>query len=156
SNSSVKQSIIRGTGDDGLAMWSDLNGASTGDTSNTFDHNTVDLPFVANGIAIYGGASNTVTNNLVRSSQYRGGGINLDYQNFGGPTAPFSGTTTVSNNTIKQVAGWGDQGIQQFGALMFWSANGSISAPFTVAEDEIDNTLFAAISFDGGNPIGTI
>lgn len=156
SNSSVRQSIIRGTGDDGLAMWSDLNGASIGDTNDTFDHNTVQLPFVANGIAIYGGAGNTVTNNIVSGSQYRGGGINLDYQNFGSSTAPFSGTTTVSYNTIKQVAGWGDQGIQQFGALMFWSASGGISAPFTVDQVEIDNTLFAAISFDGGNSIGNI
>ncbi|GHO46919.1 malectin domain-containing carbohydrate-binding protein [Ktedonospora formicarum] len=156
SNSSVQQSIIRGTGDDGLAMWSDLNGASIGDTNNSFDHNTIQSPFVANGIAIYGGNGNSVTNNIVSGSQYRGGGINLDYQNFGGPTAPFSNTTTVSNNTINYTAGIGDQGIQQFGGLMFWSANGSINAPFTVSNNEIDNSQYVAISFDGGNPISNI
>jgi Malectin domain/Pectate lyase superfamily protein len=155
-NSSVTQSIIRGTGDDGLAMWSDLNGASTGDNNNSFDHDTVQSPYLANGIAIYGGASNSVTNDLVTGSQYRGGGIMLDYESFGSPTAPFSGTTTVSNDTIQQTAGYGDQGIQQFGALMFWADSGAINAPFTVSNDEIDDSSYAAISFDGGNSVSNI
>ncbi|MGZ6363083.1 MAG: glycosyl hydrolase family 28-related protein, partial [Ktedonobacterales bacterium] len=133
-NSSVSQSIIRGVGDDGLAMWSSSdNVPATGDSSDTFDHNTVQSPYVANGIAIYGGNGNSVTNNVVSGSQYRGGGIMLDYQNFGNSTVPFAGTTTVSNNTIQFTAGIGDQGIQQFGGLMFWGASGSINAPFTVS-----------------------
>ena len=98
---------------------------STGDTNDSFDHDTVQSPYLANGIAIYGGASNSATNDVVTGSQYRGGGIMADYEDFGNATAPFSGTTTISNNTIKQIAGWGDQGIQQFGALMFWADNGS-------------------------------
>ncbi len=156
SNSSVTQTIIRGTGDDGLAMWSELNNVSSGDSNDSFDHDTVQSPYLANGIAIYGGNGNSATNDLVSGSQYRGGSIMLDFENFGNPTAAFSGTTTVSNDTVKQTAGWGDQGIQQFGALMFWADNGSINAPFTASGDEIDNSNFAAISFDGGNPISTI
>ncbi|HTK06852.1 MAG TPA: malectin domain-containing carbohydrate-binding protein [Ktedonobacteraceae bacterium] len=149
-NSSVSQSIIRSTGDDSLALWPELKGTSTGDNNDTFDHNTIQSPYLANGIALYGGASNTVTNNIVTGAQYRGGGINLDSEDFGNPSAPFSGTTTISNNTIKYTAGIGDQGIQQFGALMFWADNHSLVAPFTVSNDEIDNSLYAAISFDGG------
>ncbi|GHO77997.1 hypothetical protein KSD_57680 [Ktedonobacter sp. SOSP1-85] len=156
-NSSVSQTIIRGTGDDGLAMWSSSdNVPATGDSNDSFDHNTIQSNYVANGIALYGGVGNSVTNNVVTGSQYRGGGIMLDYENFGNPTVNFSGTTTVSNNTINQVAGWGDQGIQQFGALMFWADNGAINAPFTVSGDEIDNSNFAAISFDGGNSVSNV
>lgn len=156
-NSSVSQSIIRGTGDDGLAMWSATdNVPATGDSNNSFDHDTVQSPYLANGIAIYGGNGNSVTNDVVTGSQYRGGGIMLDYENFGNNTAPFAGTTTISNDTIKSIAGFGDQGIQQFGALMFWADSGSINAPFTVSGDEIDNSQYAAISFDGGNPISTV
>jgi len=156
-NSSVSQSIIRGTGDDGLAMWSATdNVPATGDSSDSFDHDTVQSPYLANGIAIYGGNGNSVTNDVVTGSQYRGGGIMLDYENFGNNTAPFAGTTTISNDTIKSTAGFGDQGIQQFGALMFWADSGSINAPFTVSGDEIDNSQYAAISFDGGNPISTV
>jgi hypothetical protein len=53
--------FVRNTGDDGLAMWSE----KTADANNTFDHNTVQTPVLANGIAIYGGTDNTVSNNLV-------------------------------------------------------------------------------------------
>ncbi len=156
-NSSVTQTIIRSTGDDGLAMWSATdNVPATGDSNNTFDHDTIQSPYLANGIAIYGGNGNSVTNDLVTGSQYRGGGIMIDYEDFGNATAPFTGTTTVSNDTIKQTAGIGDQGIQQFGALMFWADSGSISATFTVSNVEIDNSQYAAISFDGGNPISTV
>ena len=155
-NSSVTQTVLRGDGDDGLAMWSATDRTSSGDTSDTFDHDTIQSPYLANGIAIYGGASNTVTNDLVQDSQYRGGGIMLDYEDFGNATAPFSGTTTVSNNTIQYTGGFGDQGIQQFGALMFWADAGAISAQFTVSGDEIDNSQYAAVSFDGGSDVGTL
>ncbi|MEO6888513.1 MAG: malectin domain-containing carbohydrate-binding protein, partial [Ktedonobacteraceae bacterium] len=156
-NSSVSQSMIRGTGDDGLAMWSSSdNVPATGDSNDSFDHNTVQSPYVANGIAIYGGNGNSVTNNIVSDSQYRGGGIMLDYENFGNTTVPFAGTTTISNNTIRFTGGFGDQGIPQFGALMFWADSAAINAPFTVSGDEIDNSQYAAISFDGGNPISNV
>src|SRR5579884_1244962 len=46
-NSSVSQSIIRGTGDDGLAMWSATdNVPATGDSSDSFDHDTVQSPYL--------------------------------------------------------------------------------------------------------------
>jgi hypothetical protein len=156
SNSSVTQTVIRGTGDDGLAMWSSTDNAPAGDTNDSFDHDTIQSPYLANGIAIYGGNGNSATNDVVTDSQYRGGGIMLDYEDFGNATAPFSGTTTISNDTIQYTGGFGDQGILQFGALMFWADNGSMSAPFTVSGDEIDNSQYAAISFDGGNPTSTI
>jgi hypothetical protein len=156
-NSSVSQSIIRGVGDDGLAMWSSSdNVPATGDANNSFDHNTIQSPYLANGIAIYGGNGNSVTNNIITDSQYRGGGIMLDDEDFGNTTVHFAGTTTVSNNTINYTGGFGDQGIQQFGALMFWADSSSINAPFTVSGDEIDNSQYAAISFDGGNSVATI
>lgn len=47
--------------DDGLAMWSE----KTEDANDTFDHNTVQMPVLANGIAIYGGRNITVSNNVV-------------------------------------------------------------------------------------------
>src|SRR4051812_803889 len=59
-NSSVRNNFIRNTGDDALAMWSQ----TTPDAHDTFDHNTVQTPVLANGIAIYGGTDNTVSGNL--------------------------------------------------------------------------------------------
>jgi len=156
-NSTVTQTAIRGTGDDGLAMWSSSdNVPATGDASDSFTYDTIQSPYLANGIAIYGGNGNSATNDLVSDSQYRGGGIMLDYEDFGNNTVPFAGTTNVSNDTIQYTGGYGDQGIQQFGALMFWADTGSLSAPFTVSSDEIDHSQYAAISFDGGNSVSTV
>jgi hypothetical protein len=155
-DSTVSQTVIRGTGDDGLALWSATDLTQTGDTSDTFDHDTVQSPYLANGIAIYGGVSNSATNDIVSGAEYRGGGIMLDYEDFGNTTVPFSGTTTISNDTIKGVEGYGDQGISQFGALMFWADQAALSAPFTVSGDEIDNSQYAAVSFDGGNAVNTV
>jgi hypothetical protein len=157
-NSTVTQTIVRGSGDDGLAMWSatDSNLSPNANQNDSFDHDTVQSPYLANGIAIYGGVGNSATNDIVSDSQYRGGGIMLDYENFGNNTVPFSGTTNVSNDTIQYTAGYGDQGIQHFGALMFWADNGAINAPFTVSGLEIDNSQYQAISFDGGNPVSTV
>ena len=45
-----------------LAMWSATDSVpATGDSNDTFDHNTVQSPYLANDIAIYGGNGNTVT-----------------------------------------------------------------------------------------------
>lgn len=61
--------------DNGLAMWSATDSVpATGDSNNTFDHDTIQSPYLANGIAIYGGNGNSVTNDQVTGLQYRGGG----------------------------------------------------------------------------------
>jgi len=44
-----------------MAMWAE--GTTT--RTNAFDHNTVQTPTLANGIAIYGGRDNTVSSNVV-------------------------------------------------------------------------------------------
>ena len=56
-NSVVSNNFVRNTGDDALAMWSE----NTANANNTFDHNTVQSPVLANGIAVYGGTDNTVS-----------------------------------------------------------------------------------------------
>jgi len=52
-NSSASNNFIRNTGDDAMAMWSQ----TTEDANDTFDHNTVQTPVLANGIALYGGTT---------------------------------------------------------------------------------------------------
>src|SRR6201999_2735415 len=75
-NSSVTNSDIRNTGDDGIATWAD---SSLGaDANDTISNNTVELQMLANGIAIYGGHDNTVTGNLVQDTGItQGGGITV-------------------------------------------------------------------------------
>lgn len=72
-NSVVENTFVRGTGDDGLAMWSHR----TPNAGNAFRNNTVIAPVLANGIAIYGGRDLTVSGNIVADTVTRGGGLHL-------------------------------------------------------------------------------
>ena len=64
----MSNNFVRNTGDDGLAMWSE----TTANAGNTFDHNTVQTPTLANGIAIYGGTDTTVVEQPRRRPDPRG------------------------------------------------------------------------------------
>src|SRR5258707_6355689 len=97
-NSRVVNSLIRNTADDGLAMWSQAVGGRPGiaDANNVFDHNTVQNPVLANGIAIYGGRNNTVSNNIVPDPVREGSGLHAGSR-FG--STPFAGYPRFTNNT---------------------------------------------------------
>ncbi len=91
-NSVVANNFVRNTGDDALAMWSD----KIEDANNTFDHNTVQTPVLANGIALYGGTDNTISNNLVADPIREGSGLQVGSR-FG--AQPFTGSLWITNNT---------------------------------------------------------
>ncbi len=97
-NATVRNNFLRNTGDDGLAMWS-LYSADTGDT---FTGNTIVQPNLANGIAVYGGTNDTVSDNTVADTNALGSGIALSNQQFiaGNGFSPMAGTMTVSGNTL--------------------------------------------------------
>ncbi len=62
----IQNNNFRNTGDDCIAIWPWMDDC----TNNTIRNNTIQLPTLANGIAIYGGAENTVTNNLIYDNDY--------------------------------------------------------------------------------------
>ena len=136
-NSVVRNTFVRNTGDDGLAMWSE----KTANAGNTFDHNTVQTPTLANGIAIYGGTDNTVSNNLVADPLREGSGIHAGSR-FG--AEPFAGRLTVQNNTTVR-AGTRDLNWNiGLGAIWFYALDKSIDADIQVVGDHyLDNTYNA-------------
>jgi len=96
-NSKVVNSLIRNTADDALAMWSQTVGGQPAieNANNVFDHNTVQSPVLANGIAIYGGRDNTVSNNVVADPVREGSGLHAG-QRFGSTPSPAtSGSRTT-------------------------------------------------------------
>jgi len=95
SNCIVQNSQIRYSGDDALATWSPS--GQTGCSGNKFDGNTIQLPWLASGIALYGGSNHSVTNNLICDTVTGGGGIYIS-SNFN-PVA-CSGTFTISGNAL--------------------------------------------------------
>ena len=96
-NSRVFNSSFRTTGDDALAVWANK---YVKDQSvdiahdNPFVNNTIQLPWRANGIAIYGGYGNTIENNLIYDTMnYPGIMLATDHD-----PLPFSGQTLIANN----------------------------------------------------------
>jgi hypothetical protein len=142
SDSTVQQSMIRNTGDDGLAMWTE----SQNDHDNVFQFNTVQLPILANGIAIYGGANNRITDNYVADTLTQGGGIHVGNR-FN--SIPLSGTTTIARNTLVR-AGSYDPGMKfGIGAIWFYALDANMTGTVNVEDNDFNDSSYEAIQFFG-------
>ncbi|MET0725234.1 MAG: glycosyl hydrolase family 28-related protein, partial [Leifsonia sp.] len=136
-NSTVSNNFVRNTGDDGLAMWSE----HVANAGNTFDHNTVQTPTLANGIAIYGGTDTTVSNNLVADPIREGSGIQVGSR-FG--AEPFAGTLAITDNTTVRAGTYELNWNIGLGAIWFYALEGNIDADIQVVGDAfLDNTYNA-------------
>lgn len=136
-NSSVTNSFIRNTGDDALAMWSQ----TTEDAQNTFDHNTVQTPVLANGIALYGGTDNTVSNNLIADPIREGSAIQLGSR-FG--SEAFTGHAWITNNTTVRAGTFELNWNIGLGAIWLYALEKNIDADVEVVGDSfLDNTYNA-------------
>ncbi|HZP51132.1 glycosyl hydrolase family 28-related protein [Actinocrinis sp.] len=136
-NSLVQNNSIRNAGDDGLAMWSEV----TADANDTFDHNTVQTPVLANGIAIYGGSDNTVSNNLVADPIREGSGLQVGSR-FN--AVPFSGHLWITGNTTVRAGTYELNWNIGLGAIWIYALQSSIAADVEVTGDDfLDNTYNA-------------
>ncbi|HEY3010052.1 MAG TPA: glycosyl hydrolase family 28-related protein [Micromonosporaceae bacterium] len=136
-NSVVSNSFVRNTGDDALAMWSE----PTVNANNTFDHNTVQTPTLANGIAVYGGTDNTVSNNLVADPIREGSGIQVGSR-FG--ATAFTGYLRITNNTTVRAGTYELNWNIGLGAIWIYALEKSIDANIQVVGDHyLDNTYNA-------------
>jgi len=136
-DSLVRGNFVRNTGDDGLAMWSE----TAQNARNTFDHNTVQTPVLANGIALYGGTDNTVSANLIADPIREGSGIQLGSR-FG--ARPFTGHVWVTDNTTVRAGTYELNWNIGLGAIWIYALEGSIDADIEVVGDHfLDNTYNA-------------
>lgn len=103
-NSRVFNSSFRTTGDDALAIWANpyvKDRTVDNAHDNHFVNNTIQLPWRANGIAIYGGSNQSIENNLVYDTMnYPGIMLATDHS-----PLPFGGTTLIANNGSTGPAG---------------------------------------------------
>jgi hypothetical protein len=137
SNSLVRNNFIRNTGDDGLAMWSE----TAEDANDTFDHNTVQTPVLANGIAIYGGTDNTVSNNLVADPIREGSALQVGSR-FN--AQPFTGHLWITNNTTVRAGTFELNWKIGLGAIWIYALQDNINADIEVTGDNfLDNTYNA-------------
>jgi alpha-1,3-glucanase-like protein len=136
-NSLVSNNFVRNSGDDGLAMWSE----KTQNAGNTFDHNTVQTPVLANGIAIYGGTDNTISNNLIADPIREGSGIQVGSR-FGAEA--FTGHLRITGNTTVRAGTYELNWNIGLGAIWFYALEKNIDADIQVVGNSfLDNTYNA-------------
>ncbi|MEE1738745.1 CARDB domain-containing protein [Streptomyces sp. BE147] len=146
--STVFNSSFRNTGDDALAVWASK---YVKDTSvdvghdNHFRNNTIQLPWRANGIAVYGGYGNTIENNIISDTMnYPGIMLATDHD-----PLPFSGQTLISNNALHRTGGafWNED--QEFGAITLFAQGQGIPG-VTIRDTEILDSTYDGIQFKTG------
>jgi hypothetical protein len=148
-NSRVTNSDLRNLGDDGLATWSETNA----DANDSFDHNTVQYPILANGIAIYGGHDNAVTDNrVIDAGLTQGGGIHVA-QRFNSTTL---GRTDVLRNTLIRDGNIDPNWNFGVGALWFDARDAAMSGLVNVDNIVIQQSPFEAIQFVSGSSISNV
>ena len=104
-NSTVRNSSVRGNGDDSLASWAsnDLRSQSDADASkfNSFIGNAIELGWRAGGIGLFGGEGHVVKDNLIVNN-FSGAGIRIstvfEGRNF---TYNHAGMTITHNKLVR-------------------------------------------------------
>ena len=140
SDSLVEQSHFRNTGDDSMAAWSQNTGSP--DTNNVLRFNTVQIPWMANCIGIYGGTATRIEDNVCEDVvQYPG---ILIANQFG--SQPFQGTTQIVRNSLIRAGGFAYNDGQ--GALKFFAAEGPMSG-FLVQDLFVQDSTYSGIQIQG-------
>jgi hypothetical protein len=144
SYSVVENSHFRNTGDDALASWSPKKDSVN--TGNVFRFNTIQVPWRANCLAIYGGKDNKIENNLCYDVVTYPGILIAQQFN----SNPFEGTTIVQHNSL--IRAGGPMFHNEHGALKIWADQGEISG-LVVSDLLIDSSTFSGIELEGSYPI---
>jgi len=145
SHSMAEHASIRYPGDDGLAMWA--NGIQS--EGNTFRYNTVDLPWLASNIAIYGGKDVTVTDNLVTDTVAFGAGISVSTRH---NPEKYEGTTLVARNTLLRTGGREYNWPADFGAMFIHTSDRPLEASVYITDNIVIDSTYQGISFLGEQP----
>ena len=152
-NSIVENCHFRGTGDDGIAMWAaTYNDNILPSENNTARYNTIQCPWLANGIAIYGGRNHTIEDNIIYDTVVNGAGININ-TNYN--PVPFSGFITVQRNTLIRCGSFTDKYKYPMKGAIFVCTSGAagIEANLTIRDIEIYDASYDAIAFEGKNRV---
>ena len=146
-HATVRNNNIRNTGDDGIAIWP----WQADSCNNTIAYNTVQLPNLANCIAVYGGSGNQVLYNKVYDNVNNGSGIcvGTDYVTEKG----FSGTTYVKNNELNRCGSWHCDYDYPVGALWIWATKSPMTAAFIISDNVIKDSSYEGILIDCWNTI---
>jgi hypothetical protein len=152
-HSIIEQTQFRNTGDDSIAIWSDPKGRSD-EESQTFDNtvrfNTVQLPSLADNIAVFGGKDNKIQDNIILDTVGFGAGITISTRF--NPVA-FSGTTLVERNTLIRAGGHEFNWNADFGGIWIFTGDKSINSDIQINDNNIFDSSFQGLSVLGPNAV---
>ncbi|GAA1385482.1 discoidin domain-containing protein [Catellatospora chokoriensis] len=153
-NSTVTNTFVRNTGDDGLAMWPER----VPNVNNTFSFNTVGVTILANNIVSYGGRDIKITDNVVADTITNGGGIHIGNRypgvNSGQGTA-VAGTFTIARNTLIRAGNSDYNWNFGVGAIWFSGLNEPIAgATLNITDTDILDSSYAALHWIEGGASG--
>ena len=140
-NSTVKNSNIRGNGDDGLAIWSSIsNGTNAAaEENNKFLNNTIESGWRAAGIGIFGGKGHEISGNLIKDV-FAGAGIRVNTV-FAGHNFDLNDSgIKIHDNTILRSGTTNDLYKLHRGAIDFQQVRGTIKN-VDVYDNKLLNTL---------------
>ena len=140
-NSTVKNSNIRGNGDDGLAIWSSIsNGTNAAaEENNKFLNNTIESGWRAAGIGIFGGKEHEISGNLIKDV-FAGAGIRVNTV-FAGHNFDLNDSgIKIHDNTILRSGTTNDLYKLHRGAIDFQQVRGTIKN-VDVYDNKLLNTL---------------
>ena len=140
-NSIVKNSNIRGNGDDGLAIWSSISDGTNAaaEENNKFLNNTIEAGWRAAGIGIFGGKGHEVSGNLIKDV-FAGAGIRVNTV-FAGHNFDHNDTgIKIHDNTILRSGTTNDLYNLHRGAIDFQQVRGTIKN-VDVYDNKLLNTL---------------
>jgi hypothetical protein len=151
--STIRGCLVRNTGDDGLAAWSPRAGGPAGG-GNVMEGNVVQLPWLASGIALYGGGPFTVSGNLVKDTVTTGSGIFIA-ASFN--AWPFQGAVDVKNNVLVRCGAHESDPGGPTGAIRVLGGDAPLTgAALTFTSNTIVDPLESAVSFQGPQPLGAL
>jgi hypothetical protein len=149
----IEHCLVRNTGDDGLASWSPAGrGKPSGDI--TIRDNLVELPWLASGIALYGGGPFTVTGNTVADTVTTGSGI---YISASFKAWPFAGTVRVADNLLLRCGAHESGPGGPTGAIRLLALDEDMTAAsFALADNRVVAPLESALSLHGPRRITNV
>ena len=140
-NSTVKNSNIRGNGDDGLAIWSSISDGTNAaaEENNKFLNNTIESGWRAAGIGIFGGKEHEISGNLIKDV-FAGAGIRVNTV-FAGHNFDLNDSgIKIHDNTILRSGTTNDLYKLHRGAIDFQQVRGTIKN-VDVYDNKLLNTL---------------
>ncbi|WP_183136145.1 YSIRK-type signal peptide-containing protein [Streptococcus salivarius] len=140
-NSTVKNSNIRGNGDDGLAIWSSISDGTNAaaEENNKFLNNTIESGWRAAGIGIFGGKGHEISGNLIKDV-FAGAGIRVNTVFAGHNFNLNDSGIKIHDNTILRSGTTNDLYNLHRGAIDFQQVRGTIKN-VDVYDNKLLNTL---------------